>query len=533
MNVPLPSPSAEPMLYFLSNSLAVVGVAAAIFFVLGLWFGFLTWGRYKRRSRAFQEETSLLRHEIATLKRRIAEEAVEPSRPVSIIDEGPAVELQPLLFQMASQLSAAVGVEPPKESDHELAGDVTSLPGAKVDGPVTTASSIVTSKASAAIPGSVPDAVGANAEPVAVAPLPVVEAPKPPAPATVEPVSAKVDATAQPVVPGPVKEGKPELPPPVEMSPAKPEPETVTSLKSPAPVPASSPATVPFKEPEKKPVIKEEAPVISLAVPGNGAISLPMLSTLMNGAGTNGDSPATSQMSASYQASHDAGLPEFPALPSFDLGVTTNSSASSPPIAVPVPQSPVPPPLAAPEAETVQIPPPVPSVPGPEVLTPVLPATPAVLASEAETAPLPEPKPVEKKEPEVAEKPAEAASVPGGAPVPASPPPAAAPVTKPVEWFVSEVEGGQGKVDNEIGFLYTQRPERWDDLTLLRGVGDALQERLHENGIYTFKQIAAWTPEQSAEAGRRTESQERIQRDRWVQQAGDLHFLKYGERLRG
>lgn len=62
-----------------------------------------------------------------------------------------------------------------------------------------------------------------------------------------------------------------------------------------------------------------------------------------------------------------------------------------------------------------------------------------------------------------------------------------------------------------------------DDLTRIRGVGPVLQRRLHELGVHSLEEIAAWTPEdvervQSHLAG----FPDRIRRDRWVDQARDL-----------
>jgi predicted flap endonuclease-1-like 5' DNA nuclease len=62
-------------------------------------------------------------------------------------------------------------------------------------------------------------------------------------------------------------------------------------------------------------------------------------------------------------------------------------------------------------------------------------------------------------------------------------------------------------------------------------VAETLQQRLNETGIYTFKQIAMWTPEQAREFSSRLSFKDRVEREHWVEQARDLHFQKYGEHL--
>lgn len=438
MNVPLPPPSEEPMLYFLSNSLAVVGAAGVLFFILGLWFGYLTWGRFKRRSRAFQEETSLLLHEIATLKRRIAEEAVEPSRPVSINDEGPSVELQPLLFPLGPQVASAP--VPEKELEKEPA---LESPLAAVVAAVSSSSILANDKAAPYVPTSLPDSVGGDLESVSAPAVPRV---------------AEV------------------LPPPAQSAPT----ETVV-----APIQEDQPTVTPIPSVKAESLTEAAGPVVALALPG-GAFPAQLLPDMLGSAREEG--PTTSQMSATFQVSHDAGTLDLPTLPSFEsLAVTLSSSSSS-----------------------------FEQVPAPAAIEPVTPSlavqetlVPSTMAELAET-PLPSPIAV----------PVSTINVPD-APVPQN----------PAQWFSTELDQALGIWDPQMGFCYTHRPERWDDLTLLRGLAEPLQERLHDYGIFTFKQIALWSDAHSIEVGQRLQSSERIVRDRWVHQARDLHFLKYGERL--
>ncbi len=61
-----------------------------------------------------------------------------------------------------------------------------------------------------------------------------------------------------------------------------------------------------------------------------------------------------------------------------------------------------------------------------------------------------------------------------------------------------------------------------DDLKKLTGVGPALEKKLHENGVTTFAQIAAWGPEEIADMDDKLSFKGRIERDGWVEQAKAL-----------
>jgi NADH-quinone oxidoreductase subunit E len=61
-----------------------------------------------------------------------------------------------------------------------------------------------------------------------------------------------------------------------------------------------------------------------------------------------------------------------------------------------------------------------------------------------------------------------------------------------------------------------------DDLKQLSGVGPALEKKLHEAGVTTFAQIAAWTASDIAEMDEKLSFKGRIERDGWVEQARRL-----------
>jgi predicted flap endonuclease-1-like 5' DNA nuclease len=100
-----------------------------------------------------------------------------------------------------------------------------------------------------------------------------------------------------------------------------------------------------------------------------------------------------------------------------------------------------------------------------------------------------------------------------------------------VSAFAGQLASGEATIDPVLGIIFHHRPDRWDDLTLLRGVAEILQNRLYEHGVFTFKQIALWSEANIREFSTLFGFKERINREKWCQQARDLHFLKYGEKI--
>jgi large subunit ribosomal protein L21 len=58
-----------------------------------------------------------------------------------------------------------------------------------------------------------------------------------------------------------------------------------------------------------------------------------------------------------------------------------------------------------------------------------------------------------------------------------------------------------------------------DNLKKIGGVGPKLESVLHENGVYHFDQISAWTEEEVAHMDERLSFKGRIARDNWIEQA--------------
>ncbi|MQB45067.1 hypothetical protein [Rhizobium sp. ICMP 5592] len=61
-----------------------------------------------------------------------------------------------------------------------------------------------------------------------------------------------------------------------------------------------------------------------------------------------------------------------------------------------------------------------------------------------------------------------------------------------------------------------------DDLKLIDGVGPVNEGKLHELGVWTFKQVAAWTPANAEWVGSYMAFPGRIEREDWIGQAAQL-----------
>ncbi|MDX8348632.1 50S ribosomal protein L21 [Cognatiyoonia sp. IB215446] len=66
------------------------------------------------------------------------------------------------------------------------------------------------------------------------------------------------------------------------------------------------------------------------------------------------------------------------------------------------------------------------------------------------------------------------------------------------------------------------KAEGADDLKKLSGVGPALEKKLHDAGVTTFAQIAAWTEADVAAMDEKLSFKGRIEREGWIDQAKEL-----------
>ena len=78
------------------------------------------------------------------------------------------------------------------------------------------------------------------------------------------------------------------------------------------------------------------------------------------------------------------------------------------------------------------------------------------------------------------------------------------------------------------GKKQVQQEER-DNLQEIVGIGKVFEHTLHELGIFTFRQIAAFDVNDIARVNRELkEFRGRMEQDDWIGQAKELHFRKYG-----
>ncbi|MDF1753003.1 MAG: hypothetical protein P1U89_09535 [Verrucomicrobiales bacterium] len=70
-----------------------------------------------------------------------------------------------------------------------------------------------------------------------------------------------------------------------------------------------------------------------------------------------------------------------------------------------------------------------------------------------------------------------------------------------------------------LGILYHKAPDHPDDLTEINGIGESLQRKLNEYGVFQFRQLADWNENNIAAFNDRLSFSGRIERDQWVEQA--------------
>lgn len=74
-------------------------------------------------------------------------------------------------------------------------------------------------------------------------------------------------------------------------------------------------------------------------------------------------------------------------------------------------------------------------------------------------------------------------------------------------------------------------PLRADNLTLIKGVKTVINSQLHAYGIFTYRQIVQWNEEDLQAFSELLSFKQRIWRDKWQEQARQLHESRYGEKL--
>ena len=79
--------------------------------------------------------------------------------------------------------------------------------------------------------------------------------------------------------------------------------------------------------------------------------------------------------------------------------------------------------------------------------------------------------------------------------------------------------GGRVRRDANRGMIFTEAPEMRDDLKRISGIAGVLEKRLNDFGVYTFRQVMEWKPEEIEEFSRLLAFRDRIVRDDWQGQA--------------
>ncbi len=99
--------------------------------------------------------------------------------------------------------------------------------------------------------------------------------------------------------------------------------------------------------------------------------------------------------------------------------------------------------------------------------------------------------------------------------------PAAAPKAAPKPAPKAEPKAETAEVAPSLKFL--DGPDgQADDLQRISGVGPVLERKLNALGIFHYRQIAAFTPEQIAAVDDELNFKGRIERDNWLTQAAEL-----------
>ncbi len=100
------------------------------------------------------------------------------------------------------------------------------------------------------------------------------------------------------------------------------------------------------------------------------------------------------------------------------------------------------------------------------------------------------------------------------------------PLTRPNRTKLRSQEGPP-KVGVGVG-----KDSQKDDLKKIHGIGPVFAQTLNKMGTYTFIQIARWKPDDIEKIAKKLETDpDRIKRDKWIADAKEQHFRKYGERL--
>ncbi|MBL9114497.1 MAG: hypothetical protein JNJ83_05780 [Verrucomicrobiaceae bacterium] len=273
-------------------------------------------------------------------------------------------------------------------------------------------------------------------------------------------------------------------------------------------------------EPEEEPSSPSSAPVVSIAPPPRESLASVVLGKLQTSPATQ---PSTSEPAASATSSS---TPAAPKPPTLEGAVTDKQGAKDPAATKGSPAKQRQPAVAK-----------VKSIIEPKIApsSPTEPREANQSTIDSDSSSNKDPNTPQARGPitqalvrSVDEPRSESAKSNGAELAPSPPPSAPAASASDVE---TSLRNGLAVNDERLGIVYHTRPERYDDLTLLRGIGEAIHLKLQEHGVYTFRQIALWSEDNIKEFDVRLAAKDRIHREQWVKQARNLHFLKYGEQI--
>jgi len=103
--------------------------------------------------------------------------------------------------------------------------------------------------------------------------------------------------------------------------------------------------------------------------------------------------------------------------------------------------------------------------------------------------------------------------------------PAAAKAEKPAAAKAEKAKAAEAPASEgtrPANLLSEARGGKADDLKKISGVGPKLEGLLHDNGVFHFDQIAAWTADEIAYMDDKLSFKGRIERDNWIEQAASL-----------
>jgi predicted flap endonuclease-1-like 5' DNA nuclease len=97
---------------------------------------------------------------------------------------------------------------------------------------------------------------------------------------------------------------------------------------------------------------------------------------------------------------------------------------------------------------------------------------------------------------------------------------------------IARSNGPANQLSLQIGQPKISNGPQKDDLKKIYGIGPVTERALNKMGMFTYIQIAKWTPDDISRIARKLETfPDRIKRDNWIASAKKQHREKYGEKL--